>query len=441
MRIITSFIIVSFLLFLICFSCNKKDTVKDVIADPGALIPKILAISPLSGHAKTIITISGKYFGLDSSSLVVKINGVEAKKQFYSDSVIKVVAPQAAGTGPVTVSSSAGTGTGPIFTFDPDIYVAGYERVGFGNAIAKYWKNGVEVPIIGPENYGYANSIAVSDTNVFLSGFVYNGTGMGEARFWKNGEAFQISAGKNNANGYAIAVKDTIAYIVGSETDEPYKMNDVAKYWVNTKPTALSGLSSKAYGISLVNNDIYISGYQVLGVLNYFPDPVYWKNGIVVTLPKVNPLYYSYATCIAATNDHVYVAGYELGNKYVARYWKDGLPVSLSDGSNDAVASSIFVYNNDIYISGYESKGGRKIAKYWKNGVSVALTNGTTDAEANAIFILGGNVYVAGYESTLPSFTLAYPDEGHVAKYWLNGVPITLGHGILPSEGKGIFIK
>ncbi len=95
----------------------------------------------------------------------------------------------------------------------------------------------------------------------------------------------------------------------------------------------------------------------------------------------------------------VYIAGFEYnGSKRVAKVWKNGVASLLTNGSNDASASSVYVSDTDVYVAGYETSGIKEVAKVWKNGVATSLTNGSNDARANSVYVSGTDVYVAGRE-------------------------------------------
>jgi hypothetical protein len=128
--------------------------------------------------------------------------------------------------------------------------------------------------------------------------------------------------------------------------------------------------------------------------------------------------------------DDVYVTGYQdNGIKNVAKVWKNGTPLDLTDGSADAQASDVALCGSDVIVAGYEYKGANKVAMQWvlpgygapgspmdPRAVLVQpmpLTDGSQNASANAIAVAGADVYLAGYVPT---------PLGRVATLWKNGL-------------------
>ena len=299
----------------------------------------------------------------------------------------------------------------------------------------------------GNNKSGRALSIAVSGNIVYVTGYgtwtndvVWH---LPYGMFWKNSIPLDPDSmniwGTREVNSLAVSNNDT--YTVG------WGQSDRATYWKNenqielTPPYSSTGLniSATATSIAVSGNDVYVSGAQreqlspVGGFSNVTAE--YWKNGDAVNLS--DGAIDTYTTSIAVSGNYVYVAGSDKNG--IAKYWNNGNLVNLTDGSTAAEANSIAVSGTDVYVAGTQWDGNsiqynnginytrNPIAKYWKNGIPVNLTDGSKWAEARSIVISGNDVYVAGFEDA-------------VAKYWKNGNPVILGDASKNSEAYSIFL-
>jgi hypothetical protein len=304
------------------------------------------------------------------------------------------------------VSLPDGFEASSIAVVGSDVYVAGDD---------KYWKNGRPVTLSDGSKWASANSIAVSGNDVYVAGAIHDiaGGNNGHAVYWKNGN---------------------LTYL--PENTRPIQSTD--NY-------PISSTESRANSIFISGSDIYIAGEETITkLISPYPSPgyiygisaLYWKNSNAVYLIQGSYYnsYFDEAYSIFVAGQDVYACG-----ALESRYWKNGNSVSLG-----GTAKSIFVSGGDVYVAGTQKDGEpfqtyngtryRTVAKYWKNGTPVNLTDGTRDAYATSIAVSGNDVYVAGYEENTAG------TQDYVAKYWKNGSPMILGDVSKESGANCIFL-
>jgi hypothetical protein len=168
---------------------------------------------------------------------------------------------------------------------------------------------------------------------------------------------------------------------------------------------------AEATGLFVYGSDVYISGYTS-NTATSKSRAMYWKNGVPVFLTDANSN--EFANSIFVRGGDVYVVGQELvGSNYVVKYWKNGVATTLTENSSKGFGLKVFVSNGDVYVGGIEFNAttSQYVVKYWKNGAATNLTPDDKSGSVNSIFVSGNDVYVAGRE-----------DNPRKGVYWKNGV-------------------
>jgi hypothetical protein len=226
-----------------------------------------------------------------------------------------------------------------------DFLVAGGISDASGNGIPGYWKNGAWTPVSMTLASGTAlRGDASWSLSWDSSGNIYNGgwledpmTSLQVPVYWKNGTTNEISLASVGGSKGGL-VESYILPPAASSLTILLTVNDnsgiaVPAYMVNGSITKLPVTNGFAWGGSLSpSGDFYVTG--MLGANWSTPQPVYWKNWSINTLPMP--------------------AGY---------------PYGIAGGASFA--------GNDVYIDGtVQNASGFSSAVFWKNGALNVQTNG-----------------------------------------------------------------
>ncbi len=102
-------------------------------------------------------------------------------------------------------------------------------------SVAKYWKDGKQIPLSIYKQSLFAHSIIVPGQDVYIAGRAGN-----QAVYWKNGKAVPLSDGKKATDANAVYVVGNDVYVVGNELSDDRETTTI-RYWKNGKPMKLSG--------------------------------------------------------------------------------------------------------------------------------------------------------------------------------------------------------
>jgi len=294
----------------------------------------------------------------------------------------------------------------------PDIYIAAYEYTDV-NKTAKYWKNGQPTELMSNNNGITATSVSAAGRDVHVVGWDADNNYVASGKYWKNG-ILQSFSGTYSASVLSkVLVVANNVYIAGTGTNSD---GYYAMYWKNGVPVVLkNSYGGWARDMVIVNGDVYVAG-NAASAGGALSAAKYWKNGIDVQLSTGSEQHI--VTGIAVSNDDVHVVGMMGGFREVAKYWKNGVETILSPLSYHSSAEDIAISGSDVYIVGrINDSMGYSMAQIWKNGIATILPEGTS---ATGIAVVGNDIYVSG--TGLNGVT-------SVAKYWKNGVPVNLSNG------------
>ena len=276
----------------------------------------------------------------------------------------------------------------------------------------------VETDIEDVKNFAVGSKYAQNKDNVFTR----------LATIWIDGIPTILSeTGSSIAN--AIALYDNDIYVVGTESLEDGKR--IIKVWKNNQSEIIAESSTlvEATDIVVDEGDVHVVGNKHNNLINGSVATL-WKNGRSIPLCDAK----SEANAVYVYNDDIYVAGWqEINGICTAIVWKNGSETVLYSGKDDLLsgATDIYVDATGIYVTGYIRNSSESTAMFWKNGVATPLSNPEDYTEAKALFVHNSDVYICGFE-------LDIHDYLPTGKIWKNG---NLIDEIANAKPESIYIK
>lgn len=305
-----------------------------------------------------------------------------------------------------------------------DVYMAGTATdftLNTENAV--YWKNGKRVTLDSLSLFSAATDIFVTDNNdVYVAGSINPSSGSKIPVYWKNKTVTPLAPVTDYGEANAIAVSGNDVYVAGT-------LNARAVYWKNGAKVTLGTAVSQARDIKINGTDVYVCGYEQNASGIFVAK--YWKNGVPVDLSDGTERSLTFSLFIK--NNDVFVGGYEyVAGAYTARCWKNGTALTLNTPSTSSFVYGIALAGTDLYAAGYTQEVSNRFPAYWKNGEPVNLTNGTIKGECNDVFASGIDIYVAGVIQRANNYQTVY---------WKNGIKVFEDTSVIATRPFSIFIK
>lgn len=252
--------------------------------------------------------------------------------------------------------------------------------------------------------------------------------------YYKNTTKTSLDLATNEqATVTSIYVNGEDVYVTGNVTTTNAGLEfQQACYWKNNVKVNVSHSVSAAGGNKAMVEAITIIGSEVFAVGNIATavgSPsriVLWRNGISSFVSATSSSVYYYATSISVFNNDVYVSGNGLirGDSKAA-LWKNGVVTELSSGLSEV--ATVIANANGVHTLFLEyGSGGTSVLKYRKNDALTTISS--QQPSMGDMNIKGNDVYVTGAEKTTEGNNKAF--------YWKNGAKTELVDGNNKIAGK-----
>ena len=332
------FKIISIVLITTIFSCSKDETAPT----PTPEIPKVETV----------------YVG----GLIENDNGNKIPT-IWTDGVAQSLSITAGFNGQVN----------DVFVDGNDVYAVGYEypNTSITDARAILWKNRVRIKLSTIASG--ANAIYVSNGIPYIVGIEGN-----IATLWHTSTYISLQISTNGTSANDIFVKGNDIYIVGTNVQGATQLkNNGSLTALSFTPTYLGSASSSAFGISILDNNVYIVGRTLSNVSNTITAQL-WKNNVSTQQFADNTQMIS----VFAKGQDVFATGAMTLSPFKAMLWKNNQPTQLSQ--NDSFGYSVYATTTNNYVAGYEKNSNPK-ACIWKNGEIKILSDNLS--VATSVFV------------------------------------------------------